>query len=98
MFICVIYWCIVSRLQKINIKDEEGWFENIFICAWISSSTNSAETIFERHIDWVKLIKNDDNFKNILQVKIQKEFKVTPHYIELNVTVKKVIIWVFSYV
>ena len=42
------------------------------------------ETIFEQHVDWVQLIKNDDNFKNILQVKIQKAFKTTPDYLELN--------------
>jgi hypothetical protein len=30
------------------------------------------------------LIQNDDNYKNILQVKIQKEFKVTPHYLEIE--------------
>jgi dsRNA-specific ribonuclease len=41
--------------------------------------------IFETHIDWVALIQNDDNYKNILQVKIQKEFKVTPHYLEIEV-------------
>jgi dsRNA-specific ribonuclease len=40
--------------------------------------------IFEAHIDWVALIQNDDNYKNILQVKIQKEFKVTPHYLEIE--------------
>jgi dsRNA-specific ribonuclease len=40
--------------------------------------------IFETHIDWVALIQNDDNYKNILQVKIQKEFKVTPHYLEIE--------------
>ena len=40
--------------------------------------------IFETHIDWVALIQNDDNYKNILQVKIQKEFKVTPHYLEIQ--------------
>jgi dsRNA-specific ribonuclease len=40
--------------------------------------------VFEKHIDWVALIKNDDNYKNILQVKIQKEFKVTPHYLQIN--------------
>ena len=27
---------------------------------------------------------DDDNYKNILQVKIQKEFKVTPHYLEIE--------------
>ena len=44
------------------------------------------ENIFEHHIDWVALIQNDDNYKNILQVKIQKEFKVTPHYVEIQHT------------
>lgn len=39
------------------------------------------ENILERHIDWAALICNDDNYKNILQVKIQREFKVTPHYL-----------------
>ena len=39
------------------------------------------ENVFERHIDWAALICNDDNYKNILQVKIQREFKVTPHYL-----------------
>jgi len=40
--------------------------------------------IFETHIDWAALIQNNDNYKNILQVKIQKEFKVTPHYLEIE--------------
>ena len=40
--------------------------------------------MFEKHIDWIALIQNDDNYKNILQVKIQKEFKVTPHYLEIE--------------
>jgi dsRNA-specific ribonuclease len=40
--------------------------------------------IFETHIDWVELIQNDDNYKNILQVIIQKEFKITPEYLEIE--------------
>ena len=32
----------------------------------------------------MSLIKNDDNYKNILQVKIQKEFKKTPDYLEIS--------------
>ena len=32
----------------------------------------------------MNLIQNDDNYKNILQVKIQKEFKVTPHYMDIE--------------
>jgi len=40
--------------------------------------------VFEQHVDWIELIRNDDNYKNMVQVIIQKEFKVTPHYLELN--------------
>ncbi len=42
------------------------------------------ESVFEKHVDWISLIRNDDNYKNILQVKIQKEFKVTPDYMEIE--------------
>ena len=42
------------------------------------------ENIFEERVDWIKLIKTDDNYKNILQVKIQKEFKITPDYLEIE--------------
>jgi dsRNA-specific ribonuclease len=41
------------------------------------------ESIFERHIDWTELIMRDDNYKNIFQEKLQKEFKLTPHYLEI---------------
>jgi dsRNA-specific ribonuclease len=40
--------------------------------------------VLEQHIDWTELLLCDDNYKNILQVKLQKEFKVTPEYIEIN--------------
>ena len=40
------------------------------------------ENVFDTHIDWTALIQNDDNYKNILQVKIQKEFKVTKYVME----------------
>ena len=43
------------------------------------------ENIFEKLVDWNELLENDNNFKNIFQVKIQKEFKKTPEYIVLNV-------------
>ena len=57
-----------------------------------SSNTNSGfeiarvflENILEHHIDWTVLLCNDDNYKNILQVKIQREFKVTPTYKEIG--------------
>jgi len=70
--------------NKISIKDEDGWFKNVFVAGpGFQMAQKFVENIFERHIDWISLIQNDDNYKNILQVKIQKEFKVTPHYLEI---------------
>ena len=42
------------------------------------------EHVIERHVDWTELILCDDNYKNILQVKLQKEFKITPEYLEIS--------------
>ena len=42
------------------------------------------ENVMEKHVDWTVLINNDDNFKNKLQVIIQKEFKITPDYVEIK--------------
>ena len=70
--------------NKISVKDEHGWFQNIFVTGpGFQMSQIFVESIFEKHVDWMKLIETDDNFKNILQVKIQKEFKVTPDYLEI---------------
>jgi dsRNA-specific ribonuclease len=46
------------------------------------------DNIFETHVDWEWLIHADDNYKNILQVKVQREFKTTPEYVELSHTEK----------
>jgi dsRNA-specific ribonuclease len=70
--------------NKIIVKDEEDWFQDMFITGpGFQMAQKFIESVFEKHIDWVALIKNDDNYKNILQVKIQKEFKVTPHYLQI---------------
>jgi len=71
--------------NKIIVPDDEGWFQNIFVTGpGFQMAQKFIENIFEKHIDWIALIQNDDNYKNILQVKIQKEFKVTPHYLEIE--------------
>ena len=71
--------------NKIQVKDEEGWFTNIFVTGpGFQMVQKFIENIFEKHIDWIALIQNDDNYKNILQVKIQKEFKTTPDYLEIS--------------
>ena len=71
--------------NKITVKDEDGWFQNMFVTGpGFQMAQKFVENIFEKHIDWISLIQNDDNYKNILQVKIQKEFKVTPQYLEIE--------------
>ncbi len=68
-----------------KLNDEDGWFKQLFVTGpGFQIAQIFVETVFERHIDWVRLVSNDDNFKNILQVKIQKEFKTTPDYVELG--------------
>jgi dsRNA-specific ribonuclease len=72
-------------LNKITVKDEENWFQSMFVTGpGFQMAQKFIEDVFEKHIDWTALIRNDDNYKNILQVKIQKEFKVTPHYLEIE--------------
>jgi dsRNA-specific ribonuclease len=71
--------------NKISVHDDDGWFENVFVTGpGFQMVQIFVENVFEKHVDWINLIKNDDNFKNILQVKIQKEFKVTPDYLEVE--------------
>ena len=71
--------------NKIQVQDDEGWFQSMFVTGpGFQMAQKFIENVFEKHIDWIALIQNDDNYKNILQVKIQKEFKVTPHYLEIE--------------
>ena len=71
--------------NKIVVNDDEGWFQQMFVTGpGFQMAQKFIESIFEKHIDWISLIQNDDNYKNILQVKIQKEFKVTPDYVEIE--------------
>ena len=42
------------------------------------------ENIFNDVVNWVEILENDDNYKNIFQEIIQKEFKCTPEYVMIN--------------
>ena len=70
--------------NKIDIHDDKGWFKNIFVTGpGFQMAQIFIENVFEELVDWDRLINNDDNYKNKLQVIIQKEFKITPDYVEL---------------
>ena len=71
--------------NKININDEHNWFKNVFVTGpGFQIAQIFIETIFDKHVDWIQLLQKDDNYKNILQVKLQKEFKTTPVYMEIS--------------
>ena len=73
---------IFMDFNKVDIADEN---KNMFLCGpGFQFAQIFIEQVFDKHVDWMNLIRNDDNYKNILQVKIQKEFKVTPEYIEVT--------------
>jgi dsRNA-specific ribonuclease len=76
---------IFLDFNKIVVNDKNGWYNDLFVTGpGFQMAQKFIENIFEKHINWTSLIITDDNYKNILQVKIQKDFKVTPHYIELS--------------
>jgi len=71
--------------NKISIHDEDKWFDNVFVTGpGFQIAQTFIENIFEKHINWTDLVKNNDNYKNILQVIIQKEFKKTPTYMQIS--------------
>jgi len=71
--------------NKISIHDEDKWFDSKFVTGpGFQMAQIFIENIYEKHVDWRKLINEDDNYKNILQVKIQKAFKTTPTYLVID--------------
>ena len=83
------------EFNKISVKDEECWFDNVFVTGpGFQMAQIFVEKVFEKHVDWKICEKNrrrlsissgieDDNYKSHLQMRIQKEFNVSPRYIEL---------------
>jgi len=71
--------------NKMKVTDDENMFNDLFRSGpGFQMAQVFVENIFEQHVDWEELIENDSNYKNIFQVKIQKEFKITPDYIEMG--------------
>ena len=76
---------IFLDFNKVPIKDEDNYFNNLFLTGpGFQICQLFLENIFEKYIDWTELLLVNDNYKNILQVMIQKRFKITPDYVQLN--------------
>lgn len=72
--------------NNIEIHDDMHYFTNYLTCGiGFQVCQVFLESIFEQLVDWNELLENDDNYKNIFQVIIQKEFKTTPDYVILNI-------------
>tara|TARA_B100000401_G_scaffold215527_2_gene145468 strand:- start:3307 stop:4284 length:978 start_codon:yes stop_codon:yes gene_type:complete len=71
--------------NEIDIRDEGKWFQNVFSCGpGFQLCQVFMENVLERHVNWFELVHSDINFKNKLQMIIQKEFKTTPDYLEIG--------------
>jgi dsRNA-specific ribonuclease len=86
-------WYILSKQSEAkhvrsNVKKIGCLFEAFIGALFEDLGFYAAQTfiisVFERHVNWKQLLNADDNYKNILQVKIQKHFKTTPEYAELH--------------
>lgn len=72
--------------NKISIQDEAGWFRDTFLCGpGFQMAQIFITKIFDKHVNWSNILENNDNYKNQLQVLIQKEFKCVPQYMEMSV-------------
>lgn len=77
--------CLFEDFNKTKIIDDDNLFSNLFLIGpGFQTVQVFIEHVFEKHVDWIDLICNDDNHKNILQVKLQKEFKVTHDNMEIQ--------------
>jgi len=76
------------NFNKITVDDEDiNTFGNSnanIIMSGYSVCTRFIEKVFEEYVNWNDLLSENNNYKNIFQVIIQREFKVTPDYILLN--------------
>jgi len=80
---------IFMDFNKMDIEDSKGWFQNVFYTGPGFQMTQIFIThIFDRHVNWSKILETNDNYKNQLQVLIQKEFKCVPFYLELESTIE----------
>lgn len=89
-------WLLLSneaevKQMRTNVKKLGCLFEAFIAAIFLDFGENGfvmtqkwIENVFEEHVDWSEIIQNDDNYKNRLQIILQKEFRVTPHYIDIS--------------
>jgi dsRNA-specific ribonuclease len=80
---CLFEAFLGALFLDFNKSEVDGW--DMFLTGpGFQAAQLFVENVFETHVDWTAVINTDDNYKNILQVKIQKEFKTTPEYVQID--------------
>jgi ribonuclease-3 len=74
------------NFNKIQVDDEmiNHVSKPLGVMSGYTICTQFIEAVFEKYINWNDILNENNNYKNIFQVMIQREFKVTPDYILLN--------------
>lgn len=74
------------NFNKVTVDDPDIKFSTtpLRVMTGYTVCTQFVESVFEKYINWNELLSENNNYKNIFQVLIQREFKVTPDYILLN--------------
>lgn len=76
---------IFMDFNKVDVHDEGGWFNNVFSSGpGYQFAQIFVERVFDKHVDWMNIIRKNDNFKTILQMKLQREFRVIAEYLEIS--------------
>lgn len=71
--------------NKMPINDPDQWFNHYFHSGVGHQMAEIfIENILKTHLYWPTILSMADNVKNQLQERLQKSFKTTPHYIEID--------------
>ena len=80
------FWVLFFDANNMILFDNNGYLNNYFECGiGFQVCQIFIESIFENLVNWNEMLENDNNYKNIFQVMIQKEFKTTPEYYVLKI-------------
>ena len=80
-FLCAIFLDQNYNPELLNTKTRQS---NIYSCGWLIVNM-FIENLIEKCIDFEELLTNDENYKELLLKLYQREFKITPKYLELDI-------------
>lgn len=67
-----------------NTQTKKSQIEKAQVGKAYELSHRFIENVFNNYVNWTEILTSDTNYKNLLQVKLQKEFKTTPTYLEIE--------------